>query len=207
MRARRGCCRANGFRRVAQCCLDGRVIADELRPSASDIRTARDVGITSVLVAPSRGAFRGLSALVPLRDESAAQYVVKSPVALHMGFQGVQGSGFGGRYPATLLGVIAYERQALYDARHHRCCRIGSCRHARAARQSYDAISPLVRSARALPAFSPPSRERHAGCPCHLDEFDLKLTTSRDGGSPRLRLSSAPSASCRGFPADRLTVW
>src|SRR5688500_2587853 len=44
----------------------GRVIAEEIRPSASDIRAARDVGITSVLVAPSRGAFRGLSALVPL---------------------------------------------------------------------------------------------------------------------------------------------
>src|SRR5688500_8330067 len=91
----------------------GRVIANELRPGASDIRAARDAGITSVLVAPSRGAFRGLSALVPLRDESAEQYVVKSPVALHMGFQGAQGSGFGGRYPATLLGVIAYERQSL----------------------------------------------------------------------------------------------
>jgi hypothetical protein len=79
----------------------GRVIADELRPSASDIRTARDVGITTVLVAPSRGAFRGLSALVPLREESATRYIVKSPVALHMGFEGAQGSGFGGRYPAS----------------------------------------------------------------------------------------------------------
>ena len=34
-----------------------------------------------------------------------------SPVALHIGYQGVQGD-----YPATLLGVIAYQRQALYDA-------------------------------------------------------------------------------------------
>src|SRR5688500_10891989 len=96
----------------------GRVIADEIRPSASDIRSAREAGITAVLVAPSRGAFRGLSALVPLRDESAARYVVKSPVALHMGFQGVQGSGFGGSYAATLLSVIAYERQWRDNASH-----------------------------------------------------------------------------------------
>jgi imidazolonepropionase-like amidohydrolase len=158
----------------------GRVIADELRPSASDIRTARDAGITSVLVAPSRGAFRGLSALVPLRDESAAQYVVKSPVALHMGFQGAQGSGFGGRYPATLLGVIAYERQSLYDARHHALLQERYRAGARgAARPSYnadlDALVPVVRGT--LPAFFAADRENDIRRAVRIgDEFDLKLT-------------------------------
>jgi imidazolonepropionase-like amidohydrolase len=158
----------------------GRVIADEIRPSASDIRSARDAGITSVLVAPSRGAFRGLSALVPLRDESAAQYVVKSPVALHMGFQGVQGSGFGGRYPATLLGVIAYERQSFYDARHHALLQERYRAGARgAARPSYDAdldaLVPVVRGA--LPAFFAADRENDIRRAVSIgDEFDLKLT-------------------------------
>ncbi len=64
-----------------------------------------------MLSAPNRGAFRGLSALVPLRDSAAALALLRSPVALHMGFQPVPG-----RYPGTLLGVIAYERQAFYDA-------------------------------------------------------------------------------------------
>jgi imidazolonepropionase-like amidohydrolase len=158
----------------------GRVIADELRPSASDIRSARDVGITSVLVAPSRGAFRGLSALVPLRDESATQYVVKSPVALHLGFQGAQGSGFGGRYPATLLGVIAYERQSLYDARHHALLQERYRAGARgAARPSYDAdldaLVPVVRGT--LPAFFAADRENEIRRAVRIgDEFDLKLT-------------------------------
>jgi imidazolonepropionase-like amidohydrolase len=158
----------------------GRVIADELRPSASDIRSARDVGITSVLVAPSRGAFRGLSALVPLRDESATQYVVKSPVALHMGFQGAQGSGFGGRYPATLLGVIAYERQSLYDARHHALLQERYRAGARGtARPSYDAhldaLVPVVRGT--LPAFFAADRENEIRRAVRIgDEFDLKLT-------------------------------
>jgi hypothetical protein len=89
-----------------------RVVADELRPSASDVQSARDAGFGAVLSAPSRGAFRGLSALVPLRDSLAGRHVVRSPVALHMGFQSAQG-----RYPGTLMGVIAYERQAFYDAR------------------------------------------------------------------------------------------
>ena len=92
----------------------GRVIANEVAPAAADIRASRDAGITTALVAPSRGVFRGLSALIPMRDDSSAQYVVKAPVGMHMGFQGVAG-----RYPATLLGVIAYERQELYDAQRH----------------------------------------------------------------------------------------
>ena len=158
----------------------GRVIADEIRPSASDIRTARDAGITTVLIAPSRGAFRGVSALVPLRDESAQQYVVKSPVALHMGFQGAQGSGFGGRYPATLLGVIAYERQSFYDARHHAALQERYRAGARGAtRPSYDAdldaLVPVVRGT--VPAFFAADRENEIRRAVRIgDEFDLKLT-------------------------------
>ena len=89
----------------------GRVIANEVTPPAAEVRAARDAGITAALVAPSRGAFRGLSALVPMRDDSSTRYIVKAPVGMHMGFQGVAG-----RYPGTLLGVIAYERQQFYDA-------------------------------------------------------------------------------------------
>jgi imidazolonepropionase-like amidohydrolase len=158
----------------------GRVVANEIRPAASDIRAARDVGITTVLVAPSRGAFRGLSALVPLRDESAEQYVVKSPVALHMGFQGAQGSGFGGRYPATLLGVIAYERQSFYDARHHAALQERYRAGARGAvRPSYDpdldALVPVVRGA--VPAFFAADRENDIRRAVNIgEEFDLELT-------------------------------
>jgi imidazolonepropionase-like amidohydrolase len=57
---------------------------------------------------------RGLSALVPLRGDTATRWIVKSPVALHMGFQSVPG-----RYPGSLLGVIAYQRQMFYDAQRH----------------------------------------------------------------------------------------
>ena len=158
----------------------GRVIAEEIRPGGADVRAARDVGITTVLVAPSRGAFRGLSALLPLRDESAGQYVVKSPVALHMGFQGAQGAGFGGRYPATLLGVIAYERQSFYDARHHAALQERYRAGVRgAARPSYDAdldaLVPVVRGT--VPAFFAADRENEIRRAVRIgDEFDLKLT-------------------------------
>ena len=91
-----------------------RVIAEELRLSPNDARTSRDLGIGAVLVAPSRGLFRGLSALVPLRDDTASRWIVKTPVALHVGYQTVPGD-----YPSNLLGVIAYQRQAFYDAQRH----------------------------------------------------------------------------------------
>ncbi len=91
-----------------------RVVAEELRLSPADARTSRDQGIGAVLVAPSRGLFRGLSALLPLRDDTAARWIVKTPVALHVGYQTVPGD-----YPSNLLGVIAYQRQAFYDAQRH----------------------------------------------------------------------------------------
>jgi imidazolonepropionase-like amidohydrolase len=91
-----------------------RDIAAEIKPVAADIRAGRDAGITAVLIAPSRGAFRGLSVLLPLRDSVTRADALRSPAALHMGFQGVPG-----RYPSNLLGVMAYERQAFYDAQRH----------------------------------------------------------------------------------------
>jgi imidazolonepropionase-like amidohydrolase len=91
-----------------------RAIANELRPSLTEVRSWRDVGVTTALVAPPRGLFRGLSALVPLRDDTATRWVVKSPVAEHIGYQSVPG-----QYPGSLLGVIAYQRQSFYDAKRY----------------------------------------------------------------------------------------
>jgi imidazolonepropionase-like amidohydrolase len=90
-----------------------RSVAEELRGASADARAAREGGITAALIAPTRGAFRGMAALVPMRD-SLDERVLRAPVALAMGFQGVSG-----RYPQTLLGVIAYERQAMYDAQRY----------------------------------------------------------------------------------------
>jgi hypothetical protein len=153
----------------------GRVIANEVAPAAADVRAARDVGITTALVAPSRGAFRGLSALIPMRDDSSTRYIIKAPVGMHMGFQGVAG-----RYPATLLGVIAYERQELYDAQRHGLLMDRYKAGQRGvARPSYDAnldaLVPVVRGQ--LPAFFAASTENEIRRAVDIaKEFDLKLT-------------------------------
>ena len=91
-----------------------RSIAAELRLPPADLKAAREAGITTILVAANRGAFRGQSALVPTGDSAGQSDVIRAPVAVHMGFQPTQGG-----YPATLLGVIAYERQTWYDAQRY----------------------------------------------------------------------------------------
>jgi hypothetical protein len=151
------------------------VIATEVAPAVADIRASRDVGITTALVAPSRGAFRGLSALIPLRDDSSASFVVKAPVGMHMGFQGVAG-----RYPGTLLGVIAYERQQLYDAQRHGLLMDRYKAGQRGVpRPSYDAnldaLVPVVRGQ--MPAFFAANNENEIRRAVDIaKEFDLKLT-------------------------------
>jgi imidazolonepropionase-like amidohydrolase len=153
----------------------GRMVADEIKPSAGDIKSLRDGGITAVLVAPTRGAFRGLSALVPLRDSLTERAIIRSPVAENLGFEGVPG-----RYPGTLLGVIAYERQAFADARRqgllldrYRANPVGMTRPA------YDeqlaALIPVVKGD--LPAFFFAKRENEIRRAVRIGrEFGLKLT-------------------------------
>jgi imidazolonepropionase-like amidohydrolase len=158
-----------------------RLVADELRPTAADIKAARDLGFTVVLSAPARGAFRGRSALVPLRDSVTTREVVRSPVALHLGYQGI-GGGFGGgsRYPATLLGVIAYERQKFYDARRqsmlldrYRTNPRGTPRPPND--EALDALIPVVKGE--LPVFFAASNENEIRRAIDIaHEFNLKLT-------------------------------
>jgi imidazolonepropionase-like amidohydrolase len=153
----------------------GRVIATEVAPAVADIRAARDAGITTALIAPSRGAFRGLSALLPMRDDSSTRYVVKAPVALHMGYQGVAG-----RYPGTLLGVIAYERQRFYDAQRqgllldrYKAGVRGVPRPTSDA--DLDALVPVVRGQ--LPAFFAANNENEIRRAIDIGkEFDIKVT-------------------------------
>jgi len=110
-----------------------------------------------------------------MRDDSSTRYVVKAPVAMHMGFQGVAG-----RYPATLLGVIAYERQQFYDAQRHGVLMDRYKAGQRGvARPSYDAdldaLVPVVRGQ--LPAFFAASNENEIRRALAIGkEFDLKVT-------------------------------
>lgn len=85
---------------------------DYIRPGGDQIDAARNAGITSVLTAPREGIFIGQSALINLAGDSPQQMIVRSPVALHVGFTPLRT----GTYPASLMGVFSAIRQMLLDA-------------------------------------------------------------------------------------------
>jgi imidazolonepropionase-like amidohydrolase len=91
--------------------------ADQVKPGPS-FEDSRTVGITSALSSPRQGIFAGQSALINLAGEDAAKLVLRAPVALTVQFS--TGGGFGGGYPGSLMGTVAYIRQSFYDAIHYR---------------------------------------------------------------------------------------
>jgi len=100
--------------------------ADHMNPGAAALARAAEAGITTVLATPGGDGIRGQSALVltalapdlpqigALADDRRGEMVVRSPVALHVGVADRPG-GAGG-YPVSLMGNIAFNRQAFLDA-------------------------------------------------------------------------------------------
>ena len=102
--------------------------ADHVDPTHAALARAAAAGITSVLATPTGDAVRGQSALIntslppdepqigALADRRKGAIVVKTPVALHVTFS--ERPAGGNAYPNSLMGVIAFVRQAFVDAQH-----------------------------------------------------------------------------------------
>jgi len=73
----------------------------------------REIGFGSALTVPRDGIFRGSSALIALRDTHPRDFVIKTDITTHMGFD--SGQFFGG-YPSDILGTVTTMRQVMYDA-------------------------------------------------------------------------------------------
>lgn len=193
-----------------------RLVTEELRFQAADVRAARDAGITAVLTAPGRGAFRGQSALIPLHDSAISRRVIRAPVAQHMGFQGVGGGFGGGRYPGTLLGVMAYERQELHDARRQALLQERYRGNPRGMRRpesdpALDALVPVVQGR--MPVFIAANNEGEIRRALGLArEFNLQATlvgaTEAFRAVDALRASRRPVVVSVDYPqAPQVTGW
>jgi imidazolonepropionase-like amidohydrolase len=102
--------------------------ADCLKPDAPEMKKLAAAGITTVLATPPGDVISGRSALVNvvgppdepqignLAGDRRGVLVVRSPVALHVGFS-ARSAGPG--YPDSLMGVIAFVRQSFVDAQHY----------------------------------------------------------------------------------------
>src|SRR5260370_12299624 len=82
-------------------------------PTVPDPR--RNMGFTTVLSIPRDGLWQGSSALVNLAGNTAADMIVRTPVAMHVSFATARGS-----YPSSLMGAIAILRQSLVTAQQYR---------------------------------------------------------------------------------------
>src|SRR5437016_6151785 len=90
-----------------------RSAADDVSLSDKRIETWRSAGFTTVVSAPKGGIFPGQAAVLDLAGERAGDLVVKSPVAIPVAFQ--TSGGFGGGFPSSIMGVLAYVHQVWLD--------------------------------------------------------------------------------------------
>src|SRR5687767_11969530 len=86
-----------------------------IRPGGTEIESWRSIGVTTALTSPRTGIWMGQSALINLSGETPQQMIVRSPVAMHVGFTPLRGT-----YPGSLLGVFATLRQMMLDAQRYR---------------------------------------------------------------------------------------
>ena len=95
------------------------VAADEISATDRRIETVRGGGITTTVTFPVRGIFGGQGSVIDLiSGEKTGEMVVASPVGQYISLAG--GRGFGGGFPTSLMGVIAYIRQIYLDADHYK---------------------------------------------------------------------------------------
>lgn len=155
--------------------------ARHLQLGGQRFENARVAGITTALVIPPRGIFIGRSALINTAGETSQRAVVKSPVALHIGFTPT-GGGLGGRFPGSLMGVFAHIRQTLLDAQHYGQHWEAYRRNPRGLErpeynESLEALQPVVRGE--LPVIFHVNSESEIRRAIRLaEEFNLKFILS-----------------------------
>src|SRR6185295_18656943 len=104
--------------------------ADAVKVDDADLTRLASAGVTTVLALPAGDVIAGQSALVNvvappdepqignIVDGRRGLIVVKSPIALHVSFPDRPRAAPNG-YPESLMGVIAFVRQAFVDAQHY----------------------------------------------------------------------------------------
>lgn len=85
------------------------------RVRAVDALKARDSGITTIVPIPREGLVFGAAAVMDLVGDRPEGMVVKPNIALAASF-----TTLGQRYPGSLMGTMAFFRQALIDGAYHR---------------------------------------------------------------------------------------
>ncbi len=177
---------------------------DIIRPGGDGIEAARSAGITSALTAPRDGIFAGQSAFINLAGDTPQAMIVRSPVALHVGFTPLRSGG----YPGSQLGVFAAIRQLFLDAQRYREVNEAYERNPRGMRRpeldrSMQALQPAL--ARSMPVVMAADRQREIERALDLaKEFNLRVIISGGGEAwkvaERLATEKVPVLVSANFP-------
>jgi imidazolonepropionase-like amidohydrolase len=180
------------------------MVEDFIRPGGEQIEAARNVGITTALSVPRTGIWMGQSALINLAGDTPQQMIVRSPVAMHVGFTPLRA----GTFPNSLLGVFAALRQSLLDAQRYREAQQIYERSPRGVRRpdqnrSLAALLPVLDGT--MPVVMYADREREITRALDLaQEFKLKSIIAggmeADKVAGRLRESKVPVLLSLNFP-------
>lgn len=124
--------------------------ADEIQPNDRRIETARNAGFTSAVVFPTQGIFGGQGSIIDLAGEKKDDMVLVPSVGQYIAMN--IGRGFGGGFPSSLMGVIAYVRQIYLDADHYKLVKAAYEKNPRGMkRPDYDrALEGVIESKRIL---------------------------------------------------------
>lgn len=190
--------------------LQPEVLAEDfIKPGGDQIEAARNLGITTALTAPRTGIWMGQSALINLAGDSTQQMIVRSPVAMHVGFTPLRG----GTYPNSLMGVFASLRQMLLDAQRYREAHQIYERAPRGMRRpdqnrSLAALLPVLDGT--IPVVMYADREREISRALDLaQEFKLRAIIAggleSDKVAARLRDSKVPVLLSLNFPRRTTT--
>jgi imidazolonepropionase-like amidohydrolase len=185
--------------------LQPEVLAESLiQPGEAGIEAERNAGITSALTIPREGIFVGQSAYINLAGETAQQMILRSPVAMHVGFTPLRTGG----YPGSLMGVFAALRQMLLDAQRYQTAQAIYERSPRGLRRpeqdrSLAALIPVI--TREMPVVMYANTEREIRRALDLaQEFNLRVIIAGGAESwkvaDRLRQQNVPVLLSLNFP-------
>src|SRR5690242_261860 len=151
------------------------MVEDVIRAGGNEIESWRSAGVTTALTSQRSGIWMGQSALINLAGETPQQMIVRSPVAMHVGFTPLRT----GSYPGSLLGVFSSLRQMMLDAQRYRDSMQIYERNPRGTRRpdtdrSLAALIPVVEGR--MPVVMVANSEREINRALDLaNEFKLKL--------------------------------
>jgi imidazolonepropionase-like amidohydrolase len=119
--------------------------ADEVNLADKRIETWRNGGFTTIVAAPKGGFFPGQAAILDLAGERGGDLVVKSPVAIPVNLH--TPSGFGGGFPNSLMGALAYVRQVWLDTEWSTRAQAAYEKNVRVERPRYDRTTASLAAA------------------------------------------------------------